>query len=123
MKKHTCYTYFAVIGDVPADVFLSALSLREGQITVGKGKLELGKCRSYSVNLNDMYRETLSLLLGKEQILEELRHRYRLSYYLVAVPEIVSDSEEPTPILSLEPDIVEFLYRSGTEHDLDYYIL
>ncbi len=122
MKKHTCYTYFAVIGDIPADVLLSALSLREGQLKIGKGKITLGKCRTYSVNVNDMYRETLSPLFGKERILADLRDRYALSYYLVAVPEIAHDSEEPTPILSLEPDIVEFLYRSGTEHDLDYYV-
>ena len=70
-----------------------------------------------------MYRETLAPLFGKERILADLRDRYALSYYLVAVPEILRDAEAPRPILSLEPDIVEFLYRSGTEQDLDYYIL
>ena len=122
MKLHTCYTYFTAVGEVPVDVFLSALSLTEDQVTVGRDRIEIGRCRTYSVNLNDMYRETIALLRGKERILSDLRCCYALSYYLVAVPEIVSDSEDPKPILSLEPDIVEFLYQSGTEHDLDYYV-
>ena len=123
MGSHTAYTYFAVSGDIPADILLSALSLSEGRVKIKRGKIEIGRCNTYSVNLNDMYRETLAPLFGKERILADLRDRYALSYYLVAVPEILRDAEAPRPILSLEPDIVEFLYRSGTEHDLDYYIL
>ena len=122
MKKHTCYTYFAVYGDIPDEVFRSALSLEKGQLTAERGKLKLGTCRTYTVDLNEMYRETLSLLRGKEAILADLRTRYSLTYYLVAVPEIVSGCEEPSPILSLSPDIVEFLYLTGTVQDLDYYV-
>jgi hypothetical protein len=122
MSKHTCYTYFTIYGNVPREVLLSALSLTPEELEHAKDRFEIGRCRTYSVNVNDMYRRTLSRLFGKERILSDLRDRYALSYYLVAVPELVHNSEEAPPILSLEPDIVEFLYRSGTEQDLDYYI-
>ena len=84
--------------------------------------MRIGFNDTYDVNVNNMFRSTLKDLLGKEERLAELKSELGLDYYLVAVPEIASKGDEVHQILSLDADIVEFLYLSKATHDLDYYI-
>jgi hypothetical protein len=69
-----------------------------------------------------MIRVTLGDIIDKAELLCKMRVQMNYEYYLVIVPKIESDSDEPSPILSLDKDIIEFLYKSGAQHDLDYYI-
>lgn len=41
----------------------------------------------------------------------------------VPCPYSVADSDKTDELLSLDDDIIEFLYKSGAKLDLDYYIL
>ena len=69
-----------------------------------------------------MVRVTLKDLFGKEEILLSLKEKYALEYYLERVPTLESDSERPNQCLSLDFDIIEFLYKTRTRDDLDYYV-
>lgn len=134
MKKHACRTYFLVVGDFDPKAFCRALgvtptrTVRRGEPQGERGipapadMAEIGYNDRYRVDVNEMIRKTLAELADKTALLDELRRRHALSYYLEIVPEIASGSDEPCPILSLDPDIVEFLYRTGAQHDLDYYV-
>ena len=119
-----CKTYFAVFYNDGFDKkdFCETLLLDEVQLdTFHKEKLIIGFNEKYEVDINDMIRKTIKPLLGKEDELDMLRRKYNLKYYLALVPTIKVDGVHP--ILSLAPDIVEFLYLTGTEEDLDYYIV
>ena len=119
-----CKTYFAVFYNDGFDKkdFCETLLLDEVQLdTFYKEKLIIGFNEKYEVDINDMIRKTIKPLLGKEDELDMLRRKYNLKYYLALVPTIKVDGVHP--ILSLAPDIIEFLYLTGTEEDLDYYIV
>lgn len=117
-------TYFAVyFGDnFNLQDFCDLLNLQIENVAYYKSdmRLEIGRNSQFKINLNEMVRKTLSLLLGKEDALYMLRKKYNLKYYLARVAWV--NANEVNPILSLEPDIVEFLYLTGTEDDLDYYV-
>ena len=85
--------------------------------------LDIGRNEVFDVDINVMLRVTLKDLLGKEKQLAALKERYGLTYYLERVPTLVANSEAPNQLLSLEPDIIEFLYTTQTIDDLDYYIV
>lgn len=128
MYLRSCLTYFCVIYDeetFDSKDFFNSLNLDyEIFERFGTNKsIEIGRNEIFNININEMVRVTLKDLFGKEEILLSLKKKYNLTYYLERVPSLVYDTDEPNQILSLEPDIVEFLYKSQTEDDLDYYIL
>ena len=119
-----CLTYFRVIHDEKFDMidFCNCLKLDyEYHKNFGTDTcMEIGRNEVYDVDINKMVRISLKDLLGKEDILLMLKNKYNLEYYLERVPCIYPDSIHP--ILSLDADILEFLYKSKTIDDLDYYI-
>ena len=119
-----CLTYFSVIYDKNFDMidFCDKLNLDYEYLKkFGTDvSMEIGRNEDYDVDINKMVRVTLKDLFGKEDILVMLKNKYNLEYYLERVPCIYSDSIHP--ILSLDYDILEFLYKSKTVDDLDYYI-
>ena len=128
MYLRSCLTYFCVIYDeetFDSKDFFNSLNLDyEIFERFGTNKsIEIGRNEIFDININEMVRVTLKDLFGKVEILLSLKKKYNLTYYLERVPSLVYDTDEPNQILSLEPDIVEFLYKSQTEDDLDYYIL
>lgn len=76
----------------------------------------------YDVDVNNMLRVTLAPFFGKESELKRIAESYGVKFILEIVPELEANSEEPTPILSLDKDIIAFLYLSDVEHDLDLYV-
>ena len=57
--------------------------------------------------------------LDKEK-LNDLKNKYNLDYYLVIKTEInINDIKQ---CLSLDDNIIEFLYLTKTHLDLDYYL-
>ncbi len=121
MKKHACRTYFAIYGAKDAAALLSELGLENAEVRCNDS-IMIGFNDDYNVDINEMFRFTLQGLLEKTALLAELKEKYSLEYYLVGVPEIVSESDEPHQILGVNEDIVAFLYQSKTKLDLDYYI-
>lgn len=126
---HTCATYVRVL-----------LNNQEFAGEVNQALTELG-CRwhanytcygdvyyctdrnsDYNVDTNCMIKKTLGPFFGHEKYIRDIAAKYNLKLYLEIVPHICRNSDEPTPILSLDDDIIGFLYESGISMDLDYYI-
>ena len=134
MKQHTCRTYFHIVGifdvqavsdklHVTADrVVRRGEPVASGRRIADRDSIDIGLNDDYNVDVNEMLRVTLKDLKDKTALLAELKKAYGLEYYLEIVPEIEQGSEEPQPILSLDDDIIEFLYLTKTKHDLDYYV-
>lgn len=81
-----------------------------------------GENSEYNVDVNVMIRKTLQGLFGKEETLKAIRQRFCIDMTLEIFAMIAKDSEESTPILSLDDDIVAFLHKSGVRMKLDYFI-
>ena len=84
--------------------------------------LEIGRNSFFQPDINEMLRVTLKDLLGKERILSDLKRKYRLDYSLERVPVLYADGKIQNQRLSLDDDILAFMYLSGTHDDLDYFI-
>lgn len=78
---------------------------------------------NYDVDVNHMLRSVCKNLFGKEDKIKEMQEKFSVTTTLEIVPYIVSDSDEPKQILSLDRDIIDFLSLSNTTMDLDYYII
>ena len=125
-KFHECWTYFMVRYDENFDMkdFCQKLDLDyEHQKRYGTDEyMEIGSNYFYQQDVNQMVRQTLKNLFGKEDVLLELKEKYNLQYSLERVPTINTRSQEPMPKLSLDNDVVEFLCKIGAKDDLDYFI-
>ena len=128
MYQRDCLTYFRVMYDIsnfdPYDFCASLDIPYEVYEKFGTDCcIEIGRNERFNLDINVMIRETLRDLFGKEEILKILKEKYNLEYFLERVPTIIKDSTESNQILSLDNDIIEFLYRTQTKDDLDYFIL
>lgn len=134
MENHTLKTYFYIVGNFDSNNILSTLQVTADEI-INKGdilplskktsqnsRIKIGVNTDYNVDVNAMLKITLKDLILKTDILLSLKNKYNLEYYLVIVPKIVAKSESPNPLLSVDEDIVEFLYLTKTKMDLDYYV-
>lgn len=134
MKQHKCRTYFMITGNFDINEIVNTLDLKAykaykkgEEYKISKrvrefDEIKIGFNDNYNVDINEMIRETLKEISTKIDALVNLKKELNLEYALILVPEIYSDSEEPKQILSLESDIIEFLYLTKTEIDLDYYV-
>lgn len=83
----------------------------------------IGYNDNYDVDVNNMIRVTLNALLGKEEKLKQMKERFSVHIILEIVPYIIYRSRESNQILSLEKDIISFLYETNVEMDIDYYVI
>lgn len=80
--------------------------------------LKINKNINYDVYVSNMINNVINKL-DKEK-LNDLKNKYNLDYYLVIKPEInINDIKQ---CLSLDDNIIEFLYLTKTHLDLDYYL-
>lgn len=126
------YTYFCVIykeNSFDLEKFEEKLSIKNFKVSEYASKLkeknkrfkiEIGYCNKFNVDVNVMVKETLKELFGKEDILSDLKKEYGLEYYLERVIHLERDKVQP--ILSLDSNIIEFLYKAKVVDDLDYYV-
>ena len=76
----------------------------------------------FDIDINVMIRRSIKDLIGKEDVLLELKNKYNLTYYLERVAILMSGSDASIQKLSLDDDIIEFMYKTKTSDDLDYHI-
>ena len=69
-----------------------------------------------------MIRASLGSLFQRPKEMKALKEKHRCRTMLTIVPYL-EDSEEPQQCLSLDKDIIEWLYLSDSEMDLDYYLV
>lgn len=84
---------------------------------------EIGRNGDYNVYVSEMCRQTLKDLFGKEDRINALKAKYNLTTALSIVPHIAANGKTPNQCLSLDNDIIEFLYKTRTQMDLDYYVI
>lgn len=147
MENHSCKTYFTFQFDFDRkkniELLRNSLDCEPEQIGIYnkdeaeqaiiellgvqpvwfRHSFEIGRTEAYSVYVSDMVRVTLKDLIGKEQQILAIKQRFNLTTSLIIVPYIIADSEQPNQCLSLDDDVIEFLYKSGTSMDLDYYVI
>ncbi|MGN0812262.1 MAG: hypothetical protein ACI4MQ_01975 [Candidatus Coproplasma sp.] len=122
-RENECKTYLRITADERyLDNIMGCIS-KFTPCKREKNCVVAGVCESYDVDVNVMIRQTIKGLLGNEEELLSLQQNFSAEIYLVVVPQIVAEGEEPNQILSLESDIIEFLYKSKVKYDLDYYVL
>ncbi|MBP5216890.1 MAG: hypothetical protein J6038_03545 [Bacilli bacterium] len=107
------------------DSFLEALHF-EGSVEKklrrdGSFYAMLGCNTDYQPYVSDMIRVCLGSLLHRANEIKEWKCSFPVSTMLTIVPHLV-DNEEPQQCLSLDKDIIEWLYLSDSEMDLDYYL-
>lgn len=77
----------------------------------------------YDVDVNNMVRKTIADFVGREKETAQLQERLHGRIYLEILPRIKKNSSDPAPILSLDDDIIEFLYKSKIGMDMHYCII
>ena len=129
---NTCYTYFAINGEFDPNEITRLLGLQpfksykkgerraHGSGTYTCSTWSFGKCDEYDVNVNVQIRKTIAPLLDKLETLKYIKDNFAVNFYIEVVPKIYGS--EPTPILGLELDIIDFCHITRTELDIDMYV-
>lgn len=74
-----------------------------------------GENTDYDVDINRMIRKTLAELFGKEEQIKEFQDQYYVVLELEIFAVVVKDTDQPQQRLSLDQDIIEFLYKTDTK--------
>lgn len=64
--------------------------------------------------------QTISDLVPKILLLQEIKQKYDVAFFLEVVPELYAG--ETTPALAPNKDVIEFCYKTDTLIDIDLYI-
>ena len=123
MEKY-CLTYFLVKFDLNHFDMLEFSKVLDLDYQMlerfgTESTIEIGRNEFYNDDINVMVRTTLKDLFGKEDKLLYLKNKYKLEYVLERVP-CTLDTQKIK--LSLDDDIIEFLYKTKTKDDLDYFL-
>ena len=95
-KENSCRTYFSVWGDFDPDVVTSMLDLKpfnawKKSDSSGDGKQyacsgwEYGKCEEYDIETEKQMMRTISELIPKIEILNQIREKYDVEYFLLYI--------------------------------------
>ena len=129
--KNKCYTYFKIVGNFDPDIATARLGLtptnswkigdtRRNGTKFDFALWEYGRCSEYDVLVENQMRKTISDLLDKTDILNQIRSEYDVSFCLEIVPTIyVGDTN---PCLAPPLDIIDFCHATRTKIDIDMYI-
>ena len=129
--KNKCYTYFRIVGSfdpaeitarlgiVPDDCWKPGDIRNDGSL-YDFSSWTCGRCDEYDVCVENQMRKTISGLLDKIDILNQIRNDFDVSFYLEVVPEIYVDDINPCLAPSL--DVIDFCHATRTEIDIDLYI-
>lgn len=123
--SHACTTYLRLCVGESYDFITvgRALASLGGEWDRFASEYTAGVNEEYDVDVNNMIRKTIAAFVGREVELKRLVNSLNGELYIEIVPRICAGSDEPNQQLSLDDDIIEFLYKSGAKLDLDYYIL
>ena len=129
--KNKCYTYFKIVGDFDPDIATFRLGLsptkrwkigdsRRNGTKFDFALWEYGRCADYDVFVENQMRKTISGLLDKKDILNQIRNEFNVSFCLEIVPTIyVGDTN---PCLAPPLDIIDFCHETRTAIDIDLYL-
>ena len=103
--RNKCCTYFKIVGSFDPDVISARLGItpddcwktgdcrRDGSL-YGFSCWTWGRCDDYDVIVANQMRKTISGLLDKIEILNQIRNDFDVSFCLEVVPEIYVDADD-----------------------------
>ena len=129
--RNSCYTYFAIVGNFNPDDVTALLNLtpekswkigdlRRNGTKYDFANWEIGRCTEYDVEVEKQMRKTISVLQDKIPLLNQIREKHDVSFYLEIVPSIYAD--DVSPCLAPSLDIIDFCHATRTEIDIDMYV-
>ena len=129
--RNSCYTYFKIVGNFNPDEISVILNLtpekswKTGDLRKNGTKYdfaywEIGRCSEYDVEVENQMRKTIAVLQDKIPVLNQIREKYDVSFFLEIVPEIYANDTNPCIAPSL--DIIDFCHATRTEIDIDMYV-
>ena len=131
MKRTKCYTYFRIVGNFNPEIITTLLCLnpykfckigdtRKNGTKYDFANWDFGYCDKYDIDVDNQMRTTINPLLAKVDILNEIRKKYDVDFYLEIVPTIFSD--DILPCLSPSLDVMKFCCDTQTNIDIDLYL-
>ena len=129
--RNSCYTYFKIVGNFNPDDVSALLNLtpekswKIGDVRRNGTKYEfahweIGRCAEYDVYVENQMRKTISMLLDKIAILNQIREENDVKFFLVIVPSIYVD--DINPCLAPPLDVIDFCHATRTQIDIDMYL-
>lgn len=129
--RNSCYTYFTIVGDFNPDEVSKLLNLtpdktrkigdlRKDGAKYDSALWQFGKCAEYDVEVGNQMRKTIAPLLDKISLLNEIREKNAVSFYLAVVPLLYVN--DVNPCLAPPLDVMDFCHATRTEMDIDLYL-
>ena len=124
-------TYFKIVGNFNPDDISALLNLtpekswKIGDLRRNGTKYdfalwEIGRCTEYDVYVENQMRKTISVLLDKIAILNQIREENDVEFVLEIVPSIYV--EDINPCLAPPLDVIDFCHATRTQIDIDMYL-
>lgn len=131
MKENRCYTYFRITGNFDPDVITERLRLqpnkahkigdkRRNGTTYDFSSWIFGYCDKYDVFIENQMQTTISPLLDKVDLLNEIREKFDLTFTLEIVPTVYAAN--PSPCLAPSMNVIDFCHSTKTQIDIDLYV-
>ena len=117
--ENQCYTYFKMVGNFNPDVITKILGIQPekswkvGDIRRNGTKYDfsfwsIGQCDDYNIKIENQMRKTISILLDKIELLNQIKDENDVLFYLQIVPTIYV--ENATPCLAPSLDVIDVCY-------------
>lgn len=134
MKRNPneCYVYFAITGDFHLNEVLPLFDVQPFECwdkddirkadnkPFGFSLIKYNKIDEYDPYVDKMMEKCIAPFLDKVDLLNSLREKYTLEYYLTIVPSLVVDNINPCLAPSLK--VMEFCVKTKTKIDCDLYL-
>ncbi len=132
MRENSCYTYFRIIGDFDPNSITEKLCLQPNNFwkigdkrpdgtTYDFASWEFGYCDNYDVIAENQMHTTISNLLDKVDLLNEIRKQFDVTFTLEIVPTVYVGN--PTPCLAPSMTVIDFCHATRTQMDIDLYVM
>ena len=82
---------------------------------------DYGKCEEYDIETEKQMSKTISDLVPKIDILNQIKNKFNVEFYIQIVPVVYSKNS--APCLGPNLDIIDFCYKTRTLIDIDLYVM
>ena len=131
-SKNSCYTYFSIVGDFPLQEIKELINLpsfrswnkddirKADNKPYGFSNYSICRCEEYNPYTDKQMEESIAPLIDKIDILNKIREKYDVKFYLNVVPHLYVGEINPT--LSPSMVVIDFCYKTRTKIDVDTYL-
>ena len=130
--KNTCKTYFKIVGNFKVSDIVKILEIppqkswnigdtRPNGTKYDFASYDICRCEEYDPIVANMMQKTIAPLTDKIGVLNEIREKFDVQFFLVVVPSVYA--EDITPCLAPSLAVMDFCTATRTEIDIDLYVL